>query len=61
MRYQGKPRWSREDQPIVRRMLMLVVCFYMTGLLVTGGALYLKNALGTGPTATLSAQVGSLR
>jgi hypothetical protein len=60
MRY-GKPRWSREEQPIVNRMLALVVCFYTTGLLVTGGALYLKNALGSGPAATLSAQAGSLR
>jgi|tagenome__1003787_1003787.scaffolds.fasta_scaffold19903386_2 hypothetical protein len=61
MRYLGKPRWSREDQPFVKRTLVLVVCFYTTGLLLTGGVFYLKNALETGSGSTISAQASSLR
>jgi hypothetical protein len=58
---QSKPRWSREDQPIVNRMLAMVVCFYTVGLLLTGGILYLKGALADAPGATVTAQARSLR
>jgi hypothetical protein len=56
-----KPRWSREDQPIVNRMMAMVVCFYTAGLLLTGGILYLKRALSDAPGATMAAQARSLR
>ena len=61
MRQQGKPRWSSEDQPIANRMMAIVVCVYTTGLLLTGGIVYLKGTFGDAPGVGMAAQARLLR